>query len=586
MSAFLPLQDPDHPSREVLLRSARDNYQYSYTHVSPLAILDRVPFKDEFSVGWLMHMAERVAVMFANRAELEIHEEIKQMQHGMGRLLTRMVSDVGAAVRGLKRMVADSLRFEPRISAEPTPARILDDYTSLFCRIGLPPVCKDYHKDDSFAGMRVIGPNPVMLRRFPARDERFPLSDTDFATAVPGDSFDAALAEGRLFVADYSALEGHELGDYPHGKKYIYAPIALFVVNRATQRLAPVAIQCTQQPGPNSPIFTPNDGYNWLIAKTIVEIADGNVHEACTHLGQTHLLMEPFVISLFRQVAPNHPLAILLAPHFQDTLAINESAWRHLIANKGGIDKLLGGSLVASRGLSANSVIKARVVDMLLPKTLAARGVDDEETLPDYPYRDDAGLYYRAIQDWVAEYLALYYTSPQELHTDNELQAWAAEIASSEGGRIGGMPNDGAFRTIEELSDVVSFVIFTCSVQHAAVNFPQYELMSYVPNMPLAGYRPAPTSKSGATESEYLAMLPPLDMAELQMELGYVLGSLRYSRFGHYDHGHFADPRVGPKLALFQQRLNDINFAIDERNQTRRVYSTLSASGIPQSINV
>ena len=110
MSAFLPLQDPDHPSREVLLRSARDNYQYSYTHVSPLAILDRVPFKDEFSVGWLMHMAERVAVMFANRAELEIHEEIKQMQHGMGRLLTRMVSDVGTAVRGLKR---PGLRLPP-----------------------------------------------------------------------------------------------------------------------------------------------------------------------------------------------------------------------------------------------------------------------------------------------------------------------------------------------------------------------------------------------------------------------------------------------------------------------------------------
>ena len=28
---------------------------------------------------------------------------------------------------------------------------------------------------------------------------------------------------------------------------------------------------------PENPIFTPNDGWNWQIAKTFVEIADGNI---------------------------------------------------------------------------------------------------------------------------------------------------------------------------------------------------------------------------------------------------------------------------------------------------------------------
>src|SRR5262249_35732652 len=158
----------------------------------------------------------------------------------------------------------------------------------------------------------------------------------------------------------------------------------------------------------------------------------------------------------------------------------------------------------------------------------------DCEALPDYPYRDDAVLYYEAIQDWVASYLGLYYRSPADLQSDHELQAWGREIASSEGGRLAGMPNDGSFHVVEELRDVVTFVIFTCSVQHAAVNFPQYDLMSYVPNMPLAGYRPAPTSKTPATEADYLAMLPPLDIAELQLSLGYILGSLHYSQLGQY----------------------------------------------------
>src|SRR5262249_6366616 len=81
--------------------------------------------------------------------------------------------------------------------------------------------------------------------------------------------------------------------------------------------------------------------------------------------------------------------------------------------------------------------------------------------------------------------------------------------------------------------------------------------MSDVPNMPLAGYRAAPTSKTPATEADYLAMLPPLDMAELQLDLGYLLGSLRYSQLGRYAPDRFQDTRVGPLLKSFQKRLED-----------------------------
>jgi arachidonate 15-lipoxygenase len=583
MSAFLPLQDPDHPAREIHLRAAREEYRFNYTHVSPLAILDRVPFRDEFSVGWLMDMAKRVAIMFANRAELEIHDELKALHHGIRGLLGRLVSDAEAAVRGLKRMVGDALRFDGRITAEPVPSRVLEDYAGLFRAIGLPPVSKDYAQDDCFAGMRVAGPNPVMLKRMTARDSRFPLADEDFA---PNDSFDAAIAEGRLYLADYAVLEKVECGNFPHGQKFVEAPLALFVVNKGTRRLTPVAIQCRQQPGPNNPIFTPKDGWNWLIAKTIVEIADGNVHEAATHLGRTHLLMEPFAISTYRQLAPNHPLALLLRPHFHGQFAINDAAWRSLIADKGGVDKLLGGTIRSSRMLAGTAVIDARVQELYLPRALAARGVDDRDALPDYPYRDDTALYYAVIQEWVASYLTLYYTQPSDLFSDNELHAWLAEIASSEGGRIAGLPNDGAVHTVQELIDLVSFVIFTCSVQHAAVNFPQYDLMSYAPMMPLASYRPAPASKAPATAEDYLAMLPPMDMAELQMELGYLLGTLHYSQLGQYDSGQFRDPRVAPLLQRFQHRLAEANATIAASNLTRRRYDTLAAAGIPQSINV
>lgn len=584
MSAFLPIQDPNRSARDQAIQTTRARYSYNYTHVSPLAMVDEVPFEDEFSADWLEQMGNQVELLSRNGESLDIR--VAFTAPSLASLVGLATGDAASRVKLLKELVASAFRLDVQVSSAARRAETLDEYARLFRTIGLPPVSKDYAKDDSFAGMRVAGPNPIMIRRLTGRDERLPLSDADFAAVVPNDSFDAALAEGRLYLADYQVLDGIECGDFPCGRKYVYAPLALFVVNKATKRLTPVAIQCKQRPGQDNPIFTPLDGYNWLIAKTIVEIADGNVHETSTHLGRTHLLMEPFVVSTCRQLAANHPLAVLLAPHFQGTLAINEMAWRQLIADKGGVEQLLGCSIKASRGLAGNAVRQARIQDSYLPKTLIARGVADREVLPDYPYRDDALLYHEAIRDWVTAYLGLYYANPADLLSDHELQAWGAEIASSEGGRVGGMPNDGAFRTLEELRDVVTFVIFTCSVQHAAVNFPQFDLMSYVPNMPLAGYRPAPTSKTPATEADYLAMLPPLDMAELQLDLGYLLGSLRYSQLGEYTSDRFQDPRVKPLLKNFQMRLEEIGGTIKDKNQTRRTYSVLDASGIPQSINV
>ena len=59
--------------------------------------------------------------------------------------------------------------------------------------------------------------------------------------------------------------------------------------------------------------------------------------------------------------------------------------------------------------------------------------------------------------------------------------------------------------------------------QHAAVNFPQKELMSFTPSFPLALYHGAP-EKTHHTQKEYMNYLPPLDMAELQLDVAQLLG--------------------------------------------------------------
>ena len=596
MSAFLPQPAPRLPQGESfwggLYRSSklwveRRLYQYDYTHVSPLAVMKQVPITDDFSLHWLKVCGKQVLEMLENRAKLDLSDvRTTQATTVISKIRDVFEHDVHA-VADIRKHITEILKFESRIGSRPVPAQSLEDYADLFRSFGLPPIAKDFAEDRAFAAMRTAGPNPVMLKRLKSLDERFPITNEIFCEGIPNDSLEAALAEGRLYLADYALLDGAELGNYPNGQKYVYAPLALFVITGPSKELLPVAIQCQQVPDAHgNPIFTPKDGYNWLIAKTIVETADGNIHEASTHLGRTHLTMEAFVVSSYRHLADPHPLALLLWPHFEGTLAINKAAWKHLIAEKGGVDKLMGGTIETSRKVAVHGVQSTRVMNDLLPLTFAQRGVDDHDAFPVYPYRDDASMYWEAIHEWVGSYLKLYYPDNAEIQKDKELQNWCRELAAENGGRVKGLPNDGQIQTIEELIEVATFIIYTCSVQHAAVNFPQYDVMSYVPKMPLAGYRPAPTKKSGATEADFLAMLPPLDMAELQMELGCLLGNVHYTQLGQYAANQFVDGRVAGPLKQFQSRIADIGKKIAERNQTRRPYETLAPGGIPQSINI
>lgn len=586
MTAFLPQDDPSSAQRARQLLQSRSQYTYNYTHLSPLALLDRVPIRDEFSFRWLEMVAERALVGLRNLAEIEI-DEVNRKQHFIKLNLFAKLLEVGATgLHELKSLVTESLKFNARLGSDSRRPDSLDDYNRLFHKIGLPPIAGDFRNDSAFAWMRVGGPNPVMLERVHQLEDRFPVTDSHLQRVQPGDTLAAAIAEGRLYLVDYHMLDGVEQGDFPEGQKYIYAPMAMFVADPATRQLLPFAIQIKQRPAADNPILTPADGWNWLIAKSMVEVSDGNVHEAATHLGRTHMFIEPFVVTTYRQLPSDHPVALLLAPHFEGTLAINAAAWQHLIADKGAVEKLFGASVKAARGLTAASILDNRFNDVMLPDTFAKRGVADRDLLPDYPYRDDSMLYWAAIAKWVADYLAICYPNEGDPQQDAELQAWFAELVSIDGGRVVGFGEAGGIRTRTYLTNALTLVIYTCSVQHAAVNFPQYDLMSYMPNMPLASYAPAPTKQSGATEQDYLNMLPPVNMAELQMNLGYLLGTVHYTQLGQYPNGHFRDDRIADALKAFQDRVTSIGETIAERNTTRRPYEFLVPSGVPQSINI
>lgn len=624
------------PERNTAVRAVTENsqpstsYTYDYAKLPPLAMAGALPDVEAFSArpDWI-HLVARAALKILintimigvkNRGEntefvpqvlKSIQTVAQQLDGEAGRDLNNAIAmevekqgspttlpQLKALLEVVMEPLAQSLnlktlygiaRITQQLGSVSGPASSVEDYNQVFQFISLPAVSQNFREDSEFAAMRVAGPNPLTIERMKTLDERLPITDEQYQMAIATqDTLQAALADGRLYLADYSAFDGAINGSFPAGQKFNYAPLALFAVPPGERSLVPVAIQCGPRPGADNPIFLPHDGEHWHMAKSIVQVADTNVHQAASHLGRTHLFIEPFVIATHNQLSRTHPLFRLLTPHFEGTLAINEGALS-LLASRGLVDLLLASSIDQSRvfAVKAAQSYQLNLNTSMLPQTLAQRGVDDASRLPDYPYRDDALLLWGAINQWVENYVNHYYTSDAAVQADTELQNWVTELVAQDGGRLNNIGTANRISKRTELVDSITLICFTASAQHAAVNFPQAPLMSYLPATPPAGYSPLSSLvQEGFSENDFLKFLPPLDIAKPLLDILYLLSSVYYTRLGDYGDDYFTDPVIKKHLAEFQQELSKIEAEINERNKTRTPYEFLLPSKIPQSINI
>ena len=613
------------------LKEARQKYQYNYNYIPPLPLVDQLPDGEDFSREWYGLLVNELRQLFlntlitnrGNQGNEKLRDDVRKFIfevlrqeaiptqvrlvanilqiapqfllqgistdfHELDDLLLSLLRQSGLSIfGGIFQRAATLLE-----KGHPTGhVSSLEDYHKLFPVIEKPTIANIFDNDEVFAYLRVAGYNPVMIQRISSLDSRFPLTDAQYQEIMGNeDSLALAGSEGRLYLLDYQILEGAINGTFPKDQKYLFAPLALFAVPKGSdpnRKLQVVAIQCGQTPGNDNPIFTPKSAkYAWLFAKTVVEVADSNFHEAVSHLARTHLFVQPFVMVTHRQLLDSHHVSLLLRPHFEGTLAINNGAQAMLIAPKGGVDQLLAATIDNSRVLAVKGVETYGFNSAMLPNQLKLRGVDDPKLLPVYPYRDDALLIWQAIHQWVSDYISLYYSNDEAVQKDTQLQNWAREAQADDGGRVPDFGENGGIQTKAYLIDALTLIIFTASAQHAAVNFPQKGIMSYAPAVPLAGYLPNSILKQEITAQDYLNLLPPLEQAQTQLNLLTLLGSIYYNKLGQYEQGYFSDPRVKPLLEKFQAKLEEIEDIIKERNFNRPEYNYLLPSKIPQSINI
>ncbi len=257
----------------------------------------------------------------------------------------------------------------------------------------------------------------------------------------------------------------------------------------------------------------------------------------------------------------------------------------------GHVDRILAGTLQESLEILQNAYESWELGRFEIRRELEERGLDDVRKLPHFPYRDDGLLVWDAIEKFVFNFLHYWYpddansTGNQKILKDSELQDWAGDLV--EAGRVRGMPSP--IETVEQLIKIVTNVIFTSGPQHAAVNYPQYEYLAFVPNVPLAAYGKIPESKGEIPDEKTLMeFLPPQDQADAQLKVVNFLSFYRYDCLGYYDESfHVAfmgNPHIKLLVQQFQQDLRLVEKEIEVRNRGRYVpYPYLKPSLIPNS---
>ncbi len=587
-------------------------------------------------------LASLAALPKAMEGLVNVPKDVQQMVVGLDEIFNEFLATGPTAF--LKSSLFDMLNHDPGRNYLRTQS--IDDYRMLFDTIELPQMLRieqqpwmpqqpasggdlPCQQDWFFGWLQIAGYNTTNLRgvvnavesgsqavALSTLQAKMPITDA-MLQGVLGDSsvtLAKAIEANRLYVCDYTTFDGAK-ADVLHGEqRYITAPIALFYWNptpppgyppSAQGVLQPVAIQLAQKhDAETAPIFTPNDSaggndaslLKWRIAKYIANVIAAIQHEAVAHLGSCHLIIEPMVVASHRQLAAEHPLLKLLIPHFRFTININDDAIHSLIVPGGVVATNVGPAIESTRALITNAHQAWRWDDNNPDHLFALRGVDK---MPAFPFRDDTRLLWSAIKSFVDSYLRVYYHNDQDVAADEELQGWIGELTSPLYAAFKGLrglttASDGTQRieSLDYLIEMVSLIIYTAGPQHASVNYAQYPLMSYTPSVAGTIYHAPPTrSDVLKTIDDCLAWYPPLDVALYTFTFEYLLSSVQYDTFGHYEHNprdaYHTDPRVQPLVADLHDALALIEIEIRKRNTTRPIaYPFQLPSMIPNSISI
>lgn len=429
----------------------------------------------------------------------------------------------------------------------------------LFSPIPPPRAASLRLSDDIFVRLRLQGPNPAWIRR------------CDNIEQLHGDGLcrsvnTAQWNDGPLYVVNYHKL----LADLPSKPgQYVSPCIAIFTLNNHGS-LDPVGIQLTRSDRTTwwqEPSATPA----WELAKLFFQSADMLVHEAVSHFLWTHIYGEKIALATLRHLPESHPIRRLISPHLHGTLRANYNSGRRLIGRGGLFDTCFAAGWEGTAVLLQRGVELWRYDQMLLPKQIAERQVDD---ISDYPYRDDGLELWQIVERYVSNYTHLFFDTEKSLLSDQALHHWSRELRSH---------GFEEATTLSSLNRLLTAALFNV-VQHTFVNALQFDMFACPLLFPSTMHVPVPREASEVTEQTLLAAMPTVAQT-LEATRATFAFSIQYNVLGddlvafHQGPGRVAAETFVRELAAFAEHA-------ERRDDARQIpYLASHPRRISNSIN-
>ncbi|XP_042492206.1 lipoxygenase 6, chloroplastic, partial [Macadamia integrifolia] len=476
-------------------------------------------------------------------------------------------------------------------------------------------------RDNEFARQTLAGVNPVNIERlteFPIVSKLDPavygppesaLTREVLEKELRGMSIEEAIKDRRLFILDYHDILLpfiKKMNSLPGRKAYASRSVFFYTNNGF---LRPVAIELSLPPTPSLPrrkwVHTHGHDatahWTWKLAKAHVSSNDAGIHQLVNHWLKTHACMETYIIATHRQLSVMHPIYKLLHPYMRYTLEINALARQNLINGGGIIEACFSPGKYALELSSAAYKSMWRFDMEALPADLLRRGMAVEDpsmpcgvrlVIEDYPYAADGLLVWSALKEWVEEYVAHFYSDPNSLSKDVELQAWWNEIKNEGHYDKRNEPWWPKLHTKDDLSGILTIMIWTASGQHAAINFGQYPFGGYVPNRPtlmrkLIPHEGDPEYEKFIYHPEYtfLSSLPTQLQATKVMAVQDTLSTHspdeEYLGQQHPLYFHWInDPHILSLFKKFSSRMEEIEETINGRNNDTSLRNR-NGAGVP-----
>jgi len=226
--------------------------------------------------------------------------------------------------------------------------------------------------------------------------------------------------------------------------------------------------------------------------------------------------------------------------------------------------------------------------DLNIPKLLLKNGVANK--IPNYYYAQDTLKLWQMLQNYVSEIVNLFYESDKDVVEDSELQQFADESANLgfgwQDGNNRGIPSK--FESRDELINLLTVVIATSSLQHAAVNYGQWDHAKFVPMSPPI-MNLSPHKKGEATMERIMKCLPTIDQVAGPIAASYSLSEFLVDQdfLGDIPETWFYEEDVIKIQKKFQEDLKNLDTEIEERNnKLPRKYTYQMPRNIPNSIGI